>query len=209
MITGSALVPIVSRRLADFESGYEYEHWNEALLTDAYRYAVLAIAGSNKYKSKFTKRTTVTADATGVVQLPAECEGLVDRTFLDANGKRLPVVKDASKLAIFDKYACALADGTTPITGVAYDPENVNQIVLSPAGAGGAVQVNCFVPPTIESLETGVNLPTTAEPVLTELMLYYAMAMETESSPIRTQSEVHWTHAMVLLGGNAKVQKVA
>jgi hypothetical protein len=209
MITGTTLVPIVARRLADYESGYEYEHWNEELLADAYRYAVLAIAGSNKYKSKFVKRTTVTPDATGVVELPPECEGLVDRTFLDANGKRLPLVKDGHKLAMFDKFACPEADGTTKITGVAYDPDNVNQLLISPPGAVGQVQVNCYVPPTVDSIDTAVNLPPTAEPVLTELMVYYAMAMETESGPIRSQSEVHWTHAMVLLGGDAKVRKVA
>lgn len=209
MITGTSLAPVVARRLADFESGYEYEHWSEELLLDAYRYAVLAVAGSNKYKSKFTKRTTVEVDATGVVQLPDECEGLVDRTFLDADGKRLRLVKDSPKTAIFDKYVCAEPDGTIKTTGVAYDPDNLNQLIISPPGATGTVQVNCYVPPTIESLDSAANLPTTAIPVLTELMVYYAMAMETESSPIRTQSETHWTHAMVLLGGDAKVRKVA
>jgi hypothetical protein len=203
VIVGRSLLPVISRRLADDEFGYEYEHWSERLLTDAYRYAVLAVAGSNKYKSKFTKRTTVTSDSTGVVQLPPECEGLVDRTFLDANGKRLPTVKDASKYAMFDRFACAGKDGVITISGVAYDPENTNQLIISPPGATGSVQVNCYVPPTVDSLDTAIDLPTIAEPVLLELMMYYALATETESVPTRAQSEIHWNHAMVLLGGTA------
>jgi hypothetical protein len=204
MFTANDLLPGLSRHLSDQESGFEYEHWDEPLLLDAFNYAVQVVAGSSKYRKYFSKQVEVPLTGTSPVALPDPCEGMVERTLTGPDGRPISGMKSFTSTGRFPLFDCVKEDGTNPPTGVYIDPNNDQQFYIDPPNATGSVFVNCFVPPALTAPDSAVQLPTTTMPVIHEFMLYYAYATDTESVPSRERSEYHWRNALTLLGETVK-----
>ena len=194
------LIRDVSSYLSDQEFGFEFEHWSSA---DLFRYFKLAVAAvAAKKPASFVKATTVRLKPGAQQDLPAPCENVVDQYVTNAAGTRLR--SSTIKSAQF-----AFLVSCVPTEVAVYAPKSVSflpgaaQSFLveppAPEGVNTTVQVNCFAPPEITSPDADVAVPSTLEPVVFEMMLYYAFGVDTESVASRSRSELHFANAMLLL----------
>lgn len=210
MISARQLVQEVSTYLVDQDPDAPYEHWSEDDLLSYFRLAVEMVASTQK--DKFMKRVSMPL-VEGVVQTPPE--RCYDMTAVlgqvDANGQLtiFPRRTALSGMHLRGKVGCVDCQSRTvsPVDYVVeswgYDPANPDVIYVEPpvpAGANATLELKCFVPPTVDNLDSVVDLGAQVRPAIFELMLYYAYGVDTESVPSRDRSASHLNTAFSLLG---------
>jgi hypothetical protein len=203
MISRTALIASVSRYLSDQEQGFEFEHWSQEDLGDYYRKAALMLASSDAYKDYFSTRTEVPLKLGRRQQLPEACDKLTNRYVEDEEGNTVAEVN--TKAAI--KFKIPLCyDGDATVTGFSYDPAEPTSITVDPpvTELGHSIFVNCF---NFDADAEDIPLPAIAEPIIFELMLYYAFGTEIESGPSKERSALHFTNGISML--NFEIQKSA
>ena len=204
MYSGRIASVEVARYLSDLEEGYEHTHWSELDLLQYYRLALAMVATWNK--KDFAVKTAVEVVGGAVQTLPPPCQGVADTVYTDANGRLLPA-KSVGSMTKNVPLRCKGAKAYSP-TGVAIDPNNTNAVYVDPPvpeGETATIYVNCFVAPKPASLDEELNIPVHLEPLIFELMLYYAWGVDTESAPSRERSALHWQNAVFITNSIAGV----
>lgn len=205
MIYGRDSIKSVSEYLLDQEEHYEFTGWSEELLLRFFRYAVGIVASTDK--AKFMRRTEIALKPGRVQDLPDSCVEVNDvYGLLGEDGDIMDFVRktDLKWLSIMKRPVCRVnSEGPYRLDSYQYDPSNPNVIFVDPPvprGESATLVISCFHPPEVTNAEEGVELPSTAEPIIFELMLYYAYGVDTESVPSRDRSNTHWQNAMTLMG---------
>ena len=95
----------------------------------------------------------------------------------------------------------------TPARSYQYDPTSPRVLYLDgDIEPGTRLQVICYGVPDITGAEDeAVEVPRTLEPVLLELMLYYAYGRDVEAAPFRERSQTHLKTAIDLLKLDASI----
>jgi hypothetical protein len=169
------------------------DYFRESVLT------ALAMDETGTLAKSFVKQVTVTIPSDGVVRLPTDCENCVGvLQYTDAAGKRTtrPAYTEKAQF-IANRPVCGGGAGSR--ISVTKDTADKNILIVSPATAGGTMQVSCSGTPDLADLTAGVAIPAKLEPAIFNLMLSYAMGVDQESAPMRARSDVHYDRAMGLL----------
>lgn len=209
MISARQMVEEVSIYLVDQDPDAPYEHWSETDLLSYFRLAVGIVASIQK--DKFVRRVSMPIVAGAVQTAPDICHdmmnilGQYDSSGVLTNFPRR-VIMDGMHLS--GKIGCptnmrgADADNYV-VDSWRYDSSNPNIIYIdppAPTGVNATLEITCFAPPRVDTLDSEVDLGDQLRPAIFELMLYYAYGVDTESVPSRDRSAVHWNNAFALLG---------
>lgn len=192
----------VSRYLVDQEDGYEFTHWEEdADLLSYFRnaFSLLALVAKS-YFQRFEEIPVVGSP----VLLPEGCIELHDVIGLvGPSGDKRPLRKSSLAASrLITRPMCG-----TPARSYQYDPTSPRVLYLDgDIEPGTRLQVICYGVPDITGAEDeAVEVPRTLEPVLLELMLYYAYGRDVEAAPFRERSQTHLKTAIDLLKLDASI----
>lgn len=213
MISPRALVEEVSNYLVDQDPDFPFEHWTEDDLLHYFRLAVEIVA--NAQREKFIKRTSMPLVAGSLQTVPEACHdvsSVLGQADSKGRVKSFPRQTSKNALHLVGKIGCKdchaeASSSDYTMDSWSYDPNDNNILYVDPPvpdGVTGTLELMCFSPPKIDSIDSDVDLGSQLRPVIFELMLYYAWGVDTESVPSRDRSAVHWNNAFTLLGMEAK-----
>lgn len=211
MISARQLIDEVSLYLTDQEPDYEFSHWSEQDLLNAFRLAVEIVASTQK--DRFMRRSTLRLVPGTIQEAPTQChDALRVLGQTDATGRitSFPRRSSLSGLHLSGKVGCkdcaARSDGPYSVDSWGYDETNPNVIYVEPPvpdGTTATLEITCFVPPEVDNLDSEVDLGAQLRPAVFHLMLHYAWGIDVESVPARDRSASHWQQAMQLLGADS------
>lgn len=206
MISIAPLVKEVSEYLVDQEIGYEYIHWSEESLLSYARLALGIVATASR--AELTKVLSVPLVAGSIQTVPSSCVGSVSVLGAEAGGI-VTAVREVSASASLFSGRLGCADCSMGTDSEDYKIESWSRVSGTdnsfivhppvPEGAEGNILVSCFVPPTIDSIDSVVDLADTFRPVIFSFMLYYAYGVDFESVSMREQSAYHFANGNALL----------
>lgn len=202
------LIDEVSTYLVDQDPYAPFEHWSETDLLNYLRLAVALVASTQK--DKFTQRVRTQLVAGAVQTMPPSCvefQRVVGQVGLAGDLISYPRRAYGNDLHLQGKIGCRdcliRADGEYEISSWSYDSADTSVFYVEPPVPNDVaveVEIACFVPPTVDTLDSAIPLGLHYRPALFELMLYYAYGVDTESVPSRDRAAVHWNNALMLLG---------
>lgn len=219
-IVAKQLIEEVNRYLLDDGLGYddyEFEHWAEQELLDYFRMAVEIVASTQKHK--FVKRTVISLRPGRVQDVPDSCRDDVKVVGQrDSSGRitTFPRRTHANALHLYGRIGCKDCDAKQVsasdyrVNSWQYDETDPNTLYVDPPvpdGATGELEISCFIPPSVDDVDSAVDIAATLRPAVFELMLYYAYGRDTESVPYRDRSATHWNNAFSLLGIDGASQR--
>lgn len=202
MLQVRPFITSVSRYLVDQEDGYEFTHWEEtADLLVYFRNALGLLALVAKPYFQHFKEVPIEGSP---VLLPDGCIELHDVVgVVSPDGSKRALRKSSLAASrLINRPVCG-----TPARSYQYDPTSPNILHLDGDVEPGAVlQIVCYGVPDLTGAEDeAVKLPRTLEPVLFELMLYYAYGRDVEAGPFRERSQTHLKTAIDLLKLDASI----
>lgn len=209
MINPRQMVQEVSQYLVDQDPDMPYAHWSEDELLGYFRLAVAIVASTQK--NNFIQRVRIALTEGSVQSLPVTCQEMTGVIgFVGGNGKIIahPRRTSIQALNFVDGLGCRNCSATVDtedykMDSWQYDETNPNIIYVQPPvpeNVRAELEIACFVPPSVDDIDTDVNLGSQLRPAVFELMLYYAYGVDTESVPSRDRSTTHWNNAIALLG---------
>lgn len=212
-ISASSMSADVARYLSDYDEDESYVHWTQDDLLSYFKRAISIVAMAKR--DKFVKRRVVKLQPGAVQEAPAECESDISVQGVENEGA-IERIRRAN-LNIYPtlgRPSCR-----SKICGKGYkmksfdiDPTNARSILVDPPvpeDADVSLVFTCYVPPTVDSIDSTVELGGDLEAVVFELMLYYAWGVDIEDVANRERSNQHWNNAMTLLQLDAKLKAVA
>lgn len=209
MLAVSTLIEDVARYLSEFDEDESYVHWTKEDLLSYARYAI-GVVGTIK-KDKFIKRTEIKMKPGAVQDVPENCESNVSVIGqADENGvvRELPKKLKITKFPKLGRVKCesrVKTDSEYKLTSYEYDQTDPTRILVDPPvpdGVDATLVISCYMPPSISSDSDTITAGSELEPVIFELMLYYAFGVDIEDSSSQQRSQQHWNNAMTLLNLN-------
>lgn len=212
-ISASSLRDDVARYLSDYDEDESYVHWTEADLLSYFKRAVGIVTMAKK--DKFIKQQQIKLQPGAVQEVPSQCESDVSVQGVQTDNG-IERIRRAN-LNIFPSLGRPICK--SKVCGKGYklnsydiDPNNARSIIVDPPvppDADATLVVTCYIPPTVDSIDSEVELGADLEAVVFELMLYYAWGVDIEDVANRERSNQHWNNAMTLLQLDARNQLLA
>ena len=199
MINRADMLRRVSAYLTDEEPGYEFTHWTESDLETYFDLALKILTTALPELS----RGVCTARAEGsIVELPPCCENLLNITRVELNG--MPQTQPRRVTTRANRYpVCQPGDAPYCVDSWSYDPQEGVLYLTPPVPAGTHVVLTLTCIKPVEIINGEADIPARFEPVVFELMLYYAWGVDIESPASRDRSLAHYKTAGDLMGVGA------
>lgn len=211
-ISASSMLADVARYLSDYDEDESYVHWTQEDLLSYFKRAVSIVAMAKR--DKFVKRRVIKLQPGAVQEAPSDCESDISVQGVERDG-----VVERIRRANLNIYPSLGRRCKAKTCGTGYkmksydvDPANPRSILVDPPvpeNADVSLVFTCYVPPTVDSIDSVIELGGDLEAVVFELMLYYAWGVDIEDVANRERSNQHWNNAMTLLQLDAKLKAAA
>lgn len=211
MISARQLVNDVSAYLVDQDPDAPFTHWSEQDLLTYFRLAVEIVASTQK--DRFTKRTTMRLVPGTAQEVPTACHDMVDVLGQIGDSGTIDVFPRRTSTAglhALGSVGCSGCRGTKTgrykLDSWQYSEANPNILYVYPPVPEGEtveIELTCFIPPTVDTLDSEVDLGLHMRPIIFHFMLHYGYGVDAESVPSRDRSTAHWNQAMQLLGNDS------
>lgn len=210
-INARQMVEEVTRYLRDDDPEFANVHWSEQDLLDYFRLAVEVVASVQK--DRFISRVSVPLVPGQIQTIPTACRDeptVLGQLNQDGRVVSFPRQTTASRTAMYlsNRIGCKDCDGEVRADSYvmdswSVDSGNPNVFYVEPPvpdGAKVSLDLTCFIPPTVSTLDDDVDLGAQVRPAVFHLMLHYAYGVDIESVPQRDRATSHWNQAFQLLG---------
>jgi len=205
MIDRATVIQRVSSYLTDDEPGYEFIHWTEEDLTTYFDLSLRILAVALPELSRGTCKAF--SDGGSVVELPECCENLLSVIDVRVNGELQNARPRRVTVKSTHFASCPDRPGKYRLDSWSYDPEEGGPIYLTPpVPEGTPVEITLQCVKHLDVINGEVDIPAKYEPIIFELMLYYAWGVDLESPASRDRSALHYKNATDMLGAAANLK---
>lgn len=212
-ISASSMLTDIARYLSDYDEDESYVHWTQDDLLSYFKRAISIVAMAKR--DRFVKRRVVKLKPGAVQETPEDCKSDISVQGVEKDGVVERVRR--ANLSIYPPLGRPMC--RSKICGTGYkmksfdiDPTNRRSILVDPPvpdGADVSLVLTCYMPPTVDSVDSTIELGQDLEAVVFELMLYYAWGVDIEDVANRERSNQHWNNAMTLLQLDVKLTAIA